>query len=488
MKTFQFLLFRGQHQLSWRADSVGDVSDFARDISLCFATSVNPIDKQLAISCRQISSSELRKRISVFVDIYKEVDPKIHKIRSFIESIPDGEHFFYIPGIEVFSSDAQLLATVELMALDASQDADEALAEFKDHLGPFFDNFKIDGRITDKKTGIGEPLKKNRVCRFCHNTRLLPNNNLTQQHTTPFKQEAHAISEALGNKTIILNEECDTCNKFFAESCERHIYTYLRCLGTFFKVKNKDNTVSSIKGKNFQITYLSEDKKKKLLETHRTSNAAQPAENNPACEDQLSAEALQKFSALDFCISYTLDESERASTGSPPANLPLKFNEKLSLQEVYKALVKFALSVMDTANLRGFEKTVEWISGDRQVAHLPKIAILHSYTGFTKGAELTIYRRTSNDGTLPLAIGEFQFTFQKMVFIIPSFDETESSFVDDAEYAHYWDFSFFKSVQGWAFQDFSDIEEKDFIFNMKFSDLQSPRATNPEPPNDQSEA
>lgn len=57
-------------------------------------------------------------------------------------------------------SKAELLTSVELMALDAGQDPDQALAAFKYNFGPFFDNYKIDGRITEKKTAIGEPLKK----------------------------------------------------------------------------------------------------------------------------------------------------------------------------------------------------------------------------------------------------------------------------------------------------------------------------------------
>ncbi|MDH0730156.1 hypothetical protein N5F23_01450 [Pseudomonas sichuanensis] len=482
MNTFQFLLFRGKHELSICIDSEEDLSAFKLDLSLCFATSVNPVDNQISISCRQRSSPSLRDRIGVFIDLYKEVEPKIHRVRSFIEKIPDGEHFFFIPGIQYLSSDAKLYAVVELMALDEGQDPDKALEAFKDNLGPFFENFEIDGRISDKKTSIGEPLKKNRVCRFCGNTRPMPNSHSAQEVQTTFKQEAHAISEALGNKTIILNEECDACNKFFSENCERHIYTYLRCLGTLFKVKNKDNTVSSIKGKNFQITYLSEDRKKKLMEAGESPELLDSTDVGSICGKQLSPEMLQTISTLDFCISYTLDEGERAPAGSPPANLPLKFNEKLSLQEVYKALVKFALSVMETKNLKGFEKTIAWVSGDYQVTNLPKIAILHSYASFTRGAELTIYRRTSDDSQLPLAIGEFQFTFQKIVFIIPSFNDAEFSFVNETEYAKYWGFSFFKSVQGWSFQDFSDIEEKDFIFNMRFADLQSPRTENPMAP------
>ncbi|WP_460154486.1 hypothetical protein [Pseudomonas sp. S3_G06] len=136
--------------------------------------------------------------------------------------------------------------------------------------------------------------------------------------------------------------------------------------------------------------------------------------------------------------------------------------------------MKFALSVIETEKLAGFEKTLEWVSGSRKVTTLPKIAILRSYASFSKAAELIIYRRISNDKTLPLAIGELQFTFQKMIFIIPSFDEAEANFITDEEFKHYWDFCLFNSVQGWSFQDFSDPEEKEFIFNMNLPENKSP--------------
>ncbi len=58
-----------------------------------------------------------------------------------------------------------------------------------------------------KKT-IGEQDKSKRVCRFCNNTRT----NIS------FNNIAHAISESLGNKKIILNEECDECNSEFGSA------------------------------------------------------------------------------------------------------------------------------------------------------------------------------------------------------------------------------------------------------------------------------
>jgi HNH endonuclease len=55
------------------------------------------------------------------------------------------------------------------------------------------------------KEAVGEPDKSKRVCRFCGR----------KQPDVTFKNVAHAISESLGNKKIILYEECDECNARF---------------------------------------------------------------------------------------------------------------------------------------------------------------------------------------------------------------------------------------------------------------------------------
>jgi hypothetical protein len=47
-------------------------------------------------------------------------------------------------------------------------------------------------------------------------------------------------------------------------------------------------------------------------------------------------------------VPYTPPDGEEAPQDRPPTSIPLKFKEKITLQEVYKALVKFALSVIET--------------------------------------------------------------------------------------------------------------------------------------------
>jgi hypothetical protein len=83
----------------------------------------------------------------------------------------------------------------------------------------------------DKKQNIG--VSENRKCRFC---------GLDEAETT-FNTVAHAIPECLGNKTIICLDECDRCNKKFAENLENHLAS----------ITLQYRTINMIEGKNKMI-------------------------------------------------------------------------------------------------------------------------------------------------------------------------------------------------------------------------------------------
>jgi hypothetical protein len=470
MMDVKFALFGVNRQVYWSANSEEDMTEFLIDIIFCFGAIVNNETRQIQISCLQTSSVQLRQNVDALITKYEELDPKIHRIRTFVTSMPDGENFYFLPNIEQPSQQEHMALVVQLMAENNNLDPIESLEEMRKGIGTFLDTYLIDGKITDKKISIGEPLKANRVCRFCKNTRAeTESKHLEQRVITTFRQQAHAISEALGNKTLILNEECDACNAYFSRTCEKHILTYFKVLATFFKVKNKDNNVSTIKGKNFEFMYLSDDKKPALLNSG--------PDEKPSIQSSLDNQGniiappygTLNPSDVDFVIKYVLTDEERGETDAFPKSIPLKFFDKISIQEIYKALVKFSLSVIDSKNLSGFENTLQWVAGLKIETQLPKIAILRSYQHFSDSPELKVFIRKNGDKQLPFAVGEFQFTFQKFVFIIPTFKDEERSFLTEEEYNHFWSFFIFKQASGWEFQDFSDPTEKNFVFNMRFS-------------------
>lgn len=263
---------------------------------------------------------------------------------------------------------------------------------------------------------IGEKDKEKRVCRFCNNT----------NEPISFSNEAHAISEGLGNKTVILLEECDQCNDQFSKTIEPDIVQYLSLFRTFFDVKGKGGS-KKFKGENFEL--------------------------------QNEGNVELKFYSTD----------DRPEEHSMPYKVKLETKEPLSLQNIYKSLCKFFLSVIDTEYVKEFTETIKWINGDLEVSQLPKIGELISYHGFTKQPKLVTYIRKNQDTNLPFAVGEFYFTCKIFVFILPLTKKDDKDFLSDAEYEKFWEtFQHFKKTEGWAFMDFSNDEKRKLTLNLNF--------------------
>ena len=84
---------------------------------------------------------------------------------------------------------------------------------------------------------------REQICRFCGKTKPY----------VSFRKNAHAISELLGNKNIILRDECDKCNQFFGDKYELDLSNFLDPMRTFIGLKGKDGIPKFKKG-NFKIT------------------------------------------------------------------------------------------------------------------------------------------------------------------------------------------------------------------------------------------
>ena len=93
------------------------------------------------------------------------------------------------------------------------------------------------------KVYIGEPNRDIRVCRFCGKSKP----------KVKFCKKAHALSESLGNKFIINNEECDTCNELFS-SIEQDFYNRHAFHLTCFDVKGKNGS-RKVKTEEMSIFY-----------------------------------------------------------------------------------------------------------------------------------------------------------------------------------------------------------------------------------------
>lgn len=86
------------------------------------------------------------------------------------------------------------------------------------------------------KIALGD--KSNRVCRFCEQ----------RSPEVSFTKVAHAIPEALGNKSLETYYECDACNEMFGNGIENDLGNWSKPLRTFARIRGKRGVPTLKKG------------------------------------------------------------------------------------------------------------------------------------------------------------------------------------------------------------------------------------------------
>lgn len=154
--------------------------------------------------------------------------------------------------------------------------------------------------------------ERERVCRFCGKS----------ESQVTFKSVAHAIPESLGNKRVILLNECDECNSFFSETLEDSFDKYTKPYRLLFGVKGKKKVPS----------YKTRDKSARI--------------DVDKGENQIKIEG----------------EEEKIVKDPTETKLKIKFEREPYIPaNVYKALLKMALSVIDSSFLPNLKEHIKWI-------------------------------------------------------------------------------------------------------------------------------
>ncbi len=171
-----------------------------------------------------------------------------------------------------------------------------------------------------KKIYIGS--RADRRCRFC----------LRKKPEAKFSHVAHALPEFLGNKQVILLEECDECNEFFSHNIEGHLDKFTKPF----------RLVSQIRGKSGVPSYKTNDGHSRI--------------------DFIAGQGFVTSEVVDKRISDIDFEKH---------TLSLKFTyEPYIPTAVYKCFVKIAISIMLEPELAPFAATIKWI---RNADHSKKI-------------------------------------------------------------------------------------------------------------------
>ena len=368
----------------------------------------------ISLPSKQQYSKEMEERLNLFIKKYKQAIPAIQRLSKKFKSLEYGEYFYILPVCEMDSKMKYELekGLSKLNKIDFLDKAPDFKIKMEKHLDKYdIKNFNLD---KDSKIKIGEGKKENRVCSFCKQ----------KYPSVKFNSIAHTISEALGNKKLITNDECDECNSYFDKNIERDFIAYHDLFRVFFGIKNKDNQIPQMSGKNFSFSM--DQNRKATLKLKDELHISQPVK--------------------------------------------LKTNNKIKMQNIYKTLCKFALGAIDSKHLSHFDKTIEWIKGQKNVEKLPKIILMRSQKPMP--TNISLYIRKLNEITIPRLVGVFDFAWCRYVFIVPTFCERD--FIDEKEYDDFLEcFSFIKDARSLKFIDFSGNEEKEMVFNLNFQKINS---------------
>lgn len=378
----------------------------------------------------------IRKKYVSFIEKYKLEEPKLNRLKNSLDKISNGEYFFTSNKSNNTAEEILFIANLVTVHNHTEDDKKRArvfeeLAQKNDIFSSLLKKYALSVFDSSVKKHIGESVRSKRICRFC-------NKGFNEGRT--FKLKAHAFSEALGNKQIVLNEECDNCNAKFGSTIENDFIQYLDVYRVFFRVRGKKG-IPKVKFKNSSI----ENVKKRNLS------------NNDLISDD------------NLMVIQSHDIKHDEKTGE--LKVLLKSNHQLKMVNVYKTLCKFVLSTIDTAELGSLKNTIEWLSNEKSTKiQLPKVATLIENKMYVDSPVLTVYIRKDNDYTHPHIVAEFKFKSLIFIFILPFSAKDEIDFVDEKTFVAFWKtFKHYDSIKSWSFHDFSSVEGKKFQFNMRIN-------------------
>lgn len=155
--------------------------------------------------------------------------------------------------------------------------------------------------------------KENRKCRFCGET----------EPSVSFRNEAHALPECIGNKSLFTYYECDACNKAFGDGCENDFGNWSLPMRTMSRIRGKSGIPTIKQG----------------------PNGAWRVEEHPAG------------------LMFSVNETEGFWTDDKP-NKTLKLHLRRAPYRpamIVQAMVKMALSIMPEEEMPNFQQVLDWI-------------------------------------------------------------------------------------------------------------------------------
>lgn len=385
---------------------------------------------QLKITSVQQATTELKEKLSAFVDVHRKNIPALNKLSSFVRKIPDNEWFMVlnegpVDTRHLLHVDTYLVARNKTATEDEAQQVYEQMMEKTEReYGPILDEYNLSVLDSSKRSIIGNKLKIDRECRFCGGKFI---------DGIEFTQKAHAISESLGNKGIVLGDECDSCNTFFGEEIEPHLIEMLSIQRAFLGTEGKSGIP--------QMTF---------------SNAK--VENIGG-------------------VMTVIATKPGVSSGDPYTKTTLSLDSNFNFIPInmYKAFCKISLSTIDDAELKHLKSTIEWLRyGFHPETRVPLVARAVVHEGFMKTPQIANYIRKNDNHEFPHIVSEFRLGSWVYVFVVPLSAKDKNQFLDTSEFENFWKlFQHYKNAD-WLFESFNGTTSRKLTMNLS---IHATRAT-----------
>ena len=429
MYNFSVYSAHGDHKVVFEQEN--EITETFYNQLLLLFSDIDYEKRIINFSCLHQMNDNIRKKISDLTRNYEKINIQVRKIEKWFEEIPNGEFFYTFPETEFQPENIlYIFGCIELLNKgvpyeNLEKEMEEQYAQQKILFSDLFDKYEIIAYNPRKKHTYGNSDKKSRVCKYC---------GKSMSDGATFHNEAHAIPESLGNKTIISADECDACNEFFSNTIDKDIFEYLKLYRTLYGKKGKTG-IPELKFKNG--TVITHDGEKAVI--------------------------IQQMHGNEDKIDFTKDSFK----------IPLEFINKINFMNIYRSLVKYVLAITPNDEIINFPETVKWImniKNNGDVLDLPSVAMMIDILNYYEQPIMMVHKRKTDDVSLPYMYAELRITNFIFVFIIPFSNKDAISFGEDKNFEYFWQFNkHYARVKDWVFNKFNLDLAKETVFNMQMS-------------------
>ena len=372
-------------------------------------------------------TSSFREALAAFVTKWRLQCKYVNRLNDFFKNVADDEHFAFVshqPELPYgdFNSKNLNIQSYRLRLKCLSRGI-----EYKPRVHTRF--LATEGQALtrygsmyfgyeDEDVRIGEPDKEKRVCRYCG--RSMPE--------VTFKNVAHAVPEALGNKLLVCNEECDECNRRLS-AVEDSLTSHMELNRAQCLIPNKGGKVPEIEGRDFVM---------------RRGDDGTPR----------------------FIVNGSKVEPVTGTDGT--CTLRVNGSKPIYDNDIYKAFVKCVIGLLPAEVLPYFVNTVAWINGTLFDIVYPSV-----YKAYIKGVNIQPKCKVFFNHKLvpysPYCTALLYTCDMVYMFVVPFVTVDAGRFKYDSDLVQHWnDFTQFFPNE-WSKWDLSSMEPKTSYYDTCYS-------------------